>query len=316
MGLTRASLTRGPAYVTWNGFNMFTEDDIVVKMAAEWRDVNTSMFGRIDRARKDVVLKIPVKLWGAWENVSALFPAIYQTCNVGASVFGNAGAADLPLIIQAKNNDKVTFYNAMITKMADLRLGVDSNIFEASVEFTAIIADGANPEDAAAYYLLGSAAYSDATAAFAKTNFKAVRWSGVWGALAGFGAIATQDGFHVSWNVNLQPQMADGIGTVDYTVGDVFGVVKCIPIGPTLAQIDTNLALRTKAHGTLLSANVASSDLVLNDDPGSVVITMKEARITESDWVFSKEKLRNGELTWETTRGFTAGAPTAVSTIA
>jgi len=202
-----------------------------------------------------------------------------------------------------------------------LRLGVDQDVFSADVEFTALLKNNANPEDQGAYYVVKTGATFTETT-FSKANFKRVRFTGAWGALAGFTTITPQDGFQVAWNLNLKPVVVDGLGTVDMTHGGLVAGCKCIPIGPTLSQIETQVKLGTidtgtpsgkeTAHGTLLSANAA--DLTLTGTGISVVL--KNAAITESGYVFGSEKLRVGEMAWETTRGFTAGVANAVATVA
>lgn len=313
MSLTRAALVRGPAVVTWNGIKMYTRDDVMPRHAPVWDNVMTSMYGEVDKVKKDLVIKIPVRLWGAWESLSVLFPSGYLNPTIGASVFGTT---DLPLVILGRNGDRVTYHNVQLTKMADLRLGVDQDMFSADVEFTALLKNSANPEDDAAYYTVAIAqAYADDT--FAKTNFKRVRFAGAWGAKTGWTTIAPQDGFNVSWGLNLAAVTVDGLGTVDMTLTGMVATARCIPIGPTLAQIETEAKLggtgsgNGAAHGTLLSANAA--DLTMTGSGVSVVL--KNAALTESGYLFGAEKLRFGEVGWATTRGFAAGVPAAVSTV-
>ena len=116
--------------------------------------------------------------------------------------------------------------------------------------------------------------------------------------------------------------MVKGWGTVDMTVGEggLIGMCKCIPIVPTAAQIDaaqglgggtTGAPLAGDAHGTLLSS--LGADLPLTAGAHSVVL--KGAGITESGSVFGIEPLRNGELAFETTRGFAANVPNATAAI-
>jgi hypothetical protein len=86
--------------------------------------------------------------------------------------------SDLPLVVTARNGDQVTVVNAQITKLANLYLGVDSDLFAADVEFTGVLAAGANPEDSASYLTTGVSQTFTETA-FAKTNFKRLRFRGV-----------------------------------------------------------------------------------------------------------------------------------------
>lgn len=309
MSINRStSLGRGPAIVTYNGATLFTRDDIVPRHAPVWNPVRTSMYGEIDQFKRDLVIKVPLRLWGAWENLPTLFPSAVLNPGIGASVFG---ATDIPLTVLARNGDQITYANAQITKLADLCLGTDSELFAADVEFTALLANNTNPETAGAYYSVAtSQPYSDA--AFSKTNFKKVRWTGAWGSKAGFTSIAPQKGFNIGWRLELKPVTVDGYGTIDMTLAAFAGFCRCIPVGPTLAQIEAQTNAQGSPFGGLLSS--AAADLTLTGGTSSVVL--KNAGMTGHGYVFGVEPLRVGEMAWSTTRGFSSGAPVAVATAA
>jgi hypothetical protein len=317
MALDRTKLVRGPAIVTYGGDTLYTNADILSRFGPVWNPVNTSMYGQVDKFIKDRVYKISLRLWGAWENLSVLFPSYALAPQAGNSIFGTSAT---PLVITARNGDQITYKNAQITKMANLYLGVDSDLFAADVEFISIIGNSSgttmsNPEDAAAYYAVATAqTYADN--AFAKTNYKRVRFTGAWGALTGFTAIIPQKGFQIGWELDAKPLTCDGLGTVDFTIGEntLQGTCKAIPIQPTMAQMEAQAASQGVALGTLLSNNVA--DLTLTGAGGAPVVVLKNAGVTEHGYAFGIEPLRQGEVTWTTTRGFSTGAPAAVATVA
>lgn len=306
MSIQRSALGRGPAIVNIGGATLFTREDIVTRHSPVWNPVVTSMYGEVDKFKKDLVIKFPLMLWSSWENLSVIFPSSILNPTIGASLFGNA---DNPVSILARNGDKITYANAQITKLLDLYLGVDEELFAAAVEITALIANGANPEDANAYYTVQTGqVYTDA---FAKTNFKKVRFTGAWGSKTGLTAIAPQKGFRVAWNLGLAPLTVDGLGTVDYTINNFIGAVRCIPIQPTLAQLESAAMAQGYAHGSLLSAGAA--DLTLSGS--GITVVAKNAGPIEHGYAFGVAPLRVGEFGWSTTRGFSTGAPVAVATV-
>jgi hypothetical protein len=315
--ITRSSLVRGRGYVNYNSANFFCREKIDVRFAPTWEKVSASMFGPVDKYKKDLVLKINLKLWGAWQNLGILFPSYIMDPIPGTSIFGSS---DVPLYIQGDNGDYITYTNAQITKVSDLYLGVDNEIFAADVEFTALIGNSNNPEDSGAYHTRGTNAYSDATAAFSKTNFKRVRFLASWGSIAGFSnadsgtPITPQKGVKVSWAADLKPVTVDGLGTRDMSIGDdgVIAQAKMIPIGPTIAQLKANSQEETQM-GTLGSA--LSADLTITGNGGDPVIVLKNAYLMDNGLVFDAVDLRVGEATWETTRGFSGGAPAIVSSV-
>jgi len=271
----------------------------------------------VDKFVKDRVYKVPLRLWGAWENLSVLFPGYAMAPQAGASIFGTTAT---PLVILARNGDQITYKKAQITKLANLYLGVDADLFAADVEFTCIIGNSSgstmsNPEDANAYYATAiGQTYTDN--AFVKTNYKRVRFTGAWGSVAGFTSVIPQKGFQVSWELDIQPLTCDGLGTVDFTIGEnvLQGTCKCIPIQPTMAQLEAQVAAQGVQLGALLSD--LSADLTLTGNGGEPVIVLKGAAITEHGYAFGIEPLRQGEIMWATTRGFTANVPNAVATVA
>jgi hypothetical protein len=307
MAVTRANLGGGPAIVTLNGATLFMRDDMIPKHAPEWQDATSSLHGVVDKWRGDLVIKHTLLLFGLWQNLSALFPASVLNPEPGKSIFGTT---DNPMVIHARNGDKITYPNAQITGLPALFLGVDAELFAAAVEVTALIKNNTDPETAGAYFLRETAAFSEAT--FALDNFKKTRFTAAWGAKTGFTSFQAETGFNVTWKFDAQPRKIGGL-TVDMYVGPggLVGGMKCVPIGPTQAQIDTAQAIHT-AHGSRLGAGAA--DLTMTGTGASVVL--KNAAITESATAFGIKPLRVGEIAWETTRGFTAGVAQAVATVA
>lgn len=312
MAIDRANIKGGPAKVTWNGATLMSRDAFHARHTPEWAEVTTSMHGMVDKAAKDFICRIPLRLWGAWENLSILFPSAVLTPAIGTRIFGTT---DLPLVIHARNGDRITYHNAQLTKLADLYLGVDMPVFAADVEFTALIRNNTNPESANAYYTEDSAAYSETT--FSKTNYKQQRYSAAWGTRAGFTTFQAKQGWNIAWRMQLTPDYSACVGTYDMILKDFSGQAKCIPVEPTMTQISAQSfspgasGVAGRPLGSLLSA--VSDDLVITGS--GVSVTLKSAGIAEHGWSFGDELLRNGEVVWETTAGFTAGAAAARAVI-
>jgi hypothetical protein len=316
MSIARASLVRGPAIITMTSTTLrtfYTKTDIVMRVAPAWSAVMTSMYGQVDKAITDRVIQIDLDLWGSWENLDVLFPSYALAPQAGASIFGTT---DVPWAITGRNGDKITLANAAITKLAGLFLGVDKDLFNAKIQLTALLANSTAPEAANAYYTVATGqSYSDN--AFAKTNYKRSRVTGAWGAVSGFTAIAPKEGVVIGWELDGKPLHVDGYGTVDYTIGEniMVGSARAIPIQPTMANNESAAAGQGYALGTLMSATTIA-DLTWTCAASAPVITLKNAGIAEHGYVFGIEPLRQGEVQWITTRGFTTGAPQAVATAA
>jgi hypothetical protein len=314
MAIARSSLVKGGGRVVYDaaGANaiLHFRENIVVRWLRNFSDVPASLFGIVDKAETDRRIEISGRLWGAWEGLTTLFPSAALNPTPGTRLCGDA---DRPLEVHGRDGQKFTFHNAVLTKLANLHLGVDAGIFSADVTFTALLKNNVNPEDANAYVTISAVAFP-ADSGFAKTNYKQGRYSGAWGAITGFGTITPQNGFDLEFDFRTAPLVVNGLGTVDLTVLGTIARAKCIPIEATQQQIVD--AARSQgansALGRLLSAG--SADLTLTGS--GVTIVLKAAGLMEHGAVFGAEPLRNGEVGWETTRGFTAGAADAVATVA
>src|SRR6185312_4824937 len=111
MSLDRSKLSRGPAIVSYSGDTFYTNADILSRFGPVWNPVNTSMYGQVDKVLVDRIYKIPLRLWGAWENLSVLFPSYAMNPQLGASIFGTTAT---PLVVLARNGDQITYANAQI----------------------------------------------------------------------------------------------------------------------------------------------------------------------------------------------------------
>jgi len=307
MGILRNQLGRSPAIVQTQGYTLFTRSDIMVPHDPKWTDIKSSMYGIDDRFKADLVIKIPLTLYGNWDALPLLFPAYAMNPIPGTSLYGNA---DTPWTLQGRNNDQIVYTNAQITKLGDLHLGVDEDLWAAAVEVTAILGNGLNPEAAGAYFTRGTNPYADG--AFSRSNYSRARFAGNWNGISGFTSIYAQKGFRVAWKLDAKPLIADGYGTVDFTIGEGtnVGSMKCIPIGPTGAQVDSAQQISTP-HGQRQSQ--ASADLVIAS--AAHTITLKSAALAAHSVAWGAEPLRVNETMWETTRGFTAGAANAVASV-
>lgn len=275
-----------------------------------WSEVPASLSGPVDKSETDRYYEITGRLWGAWESLTTLFPAAYLNPAVGTRICGNA---DRALVVHGRDTQKVTFHNAVLTRLANLHMGVDQSMFSADVTFSAFIRDNMNPEDANAYLTIASEAFP-ADTGFSKTNYKQQRYSGAWTGITGFTTITPQSGFQVEFELRLSPLNINGLGRVDMALQGLIARAKCVPVEPTQQQIlDAARAQGANAAlGRLLSAG--SADLVLTGS--GVAVTLYDAGLMEFGARFGSEVLRNNEVGWETTRGFTAGAADAVAAVA
>lgn len=311
LSISRANLPgSGAPKITFNGATLWTRDDVVIPLRENLIDRVSSMYGRVGKNRGPRKIEFELPLFGFWDNLSVLFPSYFLNHVHGARIFGTT---DLPLVLLARNGDQLTLHNCRITGLSDLKLAANQPIFSGTVRFTALIKNNTEPTNSAAYYTLATS-QSYAEGDFPRATHKSQAWTGAWGSRTGFTSIMTQDGWDVSWELGLTDDLVDGIGPVDMFTNGFWAMASCIPVGPTLAQIEANQNFQdTNADiGADIGADV--DDLVLTD--GTSSITLYSAAMVGHEFVFAPFRKRSGVLSFETgVREFTEGAPTAVAAV-
>lgn len=311
MSFDRAnSLGAGAPKVTFNSATFWTRDDVMPRIAHTLSEQRSSMFGRVTKTRGARTIEVTIPLFALWENLSVLFPSTVLNPTIGSRVYGTS---DLALVLHAKNGDLLTIHNARITGLANLKLASNQPVFSAAVKFTGLLKNNAAPADAASYYTFDNVTYTEGT--FALTNFLAKSWTGAWGSRTGFTSIQTEAGWDVGWELGMEPDVVDGLGAIDMFITNFAAKVSCIPVGPTIAQLESNLFFQNHANAAI-GAGVHDSmdDLVLTS--GTASVTLKNAALIETGLAFAPSKKRVQETAWETMRGFTTGVPQAIATIA
>jgi hypothetical protein len=226
----------------------------------------------------------------------------------------------------AKNGDQIIFKNAQVTKMANLKLAANMQIFSADVTFSCIIANSTAPSAANAIYTISTGnSYSEGDFdTQAAAYFKSFTWTGAWGSFGSSATIMTQDGWTIDWEMKTTPDLVDGIGPVDMFIDLVWCKASCIPVinasGAGMTALDGALGLQG-ANGSIgydISgiSGTANADLVITDTSGSgATFTLKQAALIKNGLVFAPSKKRIGISTWETTLGFTSHAPNPIAVV-
>jgi hypothetical protein len=310
--MNSSNIIIGPGYLTFNAVSFrFGEGGIKVKFIKKMREVSAEEFGRFDSTQTDRMIEVTGKLWSGYENLATLFPATMLTPIIGSPLFG---VTDKPLVINGQDGSRLTIARAMITQFTNLSLSVEKELWSADVKWTCLLASGSTPTTANAYFTDGGTANSYTAPAFAKANFKAPVIAASWGARTGLTAMAVRKGLEIAgkYDLDFEPCYVDGFGTLDAIVQGFEGSAKGNPIGPTFAQILTNMGMGT-ALGALESTT-NTDDLVITAT--GIAITLYAAFIEQNDgFAWSKKNNRVGDLTWRTTVPFTTGAPTARAAI-
>lgn len=313
LSISRSNLAgAGAPKITFNGVTLWTRADVMIPLKQNLVQVVSSMYGRVLHTRGPRKIEFNIPIYGFWNNLSVLFPSYLLNFTYGARVFGTS---DLPFVLLARNGDKLTINNVRLTGISNLKLAANQQVFSADAKFTALISNNTAPTNSAAYYAILTA-QSYAEGDFPQSAFKSLTWTGAWGSRTGFTSILTEAGWDVDWQISLEDDLVDGIGAVDQFVKDCWLSAKCVPVGPTLAQLESN----TDFQGTNADVGADTSagnmdNLVLTD--GTSTLTINNAVVESGNYVFAPFKKRSGEYVWTpASRPFTTGSPTALAAVA
>lgn len=302
--ITRAGLIMGPAFHYLGTTAIYTESDFELNEEDAWNIVKCGTFNVSDKTWLSKVMRASFTPFGVYENLSAIFPASFYTSPVrGKRLLGDADVTWK--IWSPPAGDLYTMQNGAIIKPPVIQLGAHKDIF-GPMEIVGCIKNATAPATANAFYQYQTGQLSPG-GTFALTNWLQQTYSATWGAIAGFVAFTTADGWTIECTPNFNPVTSEGL-IVDYALESVDWTATCIPIGPSVAQIDA--AKKTQGAGALRGARAsalgAGTDLVITGT--GVSITLNNAGIVKSGHKFGTRELRNGEVQWVATTSVTTGA--------
>ncbi len=307
MSIDRSLLVKGPAKLTFKSSTFFSEDDFTLSVDPSTNDVSTSMHGKIDEAMHDVIAKCSFTPFGNWSALTVLFPSAYLSPTIGTRIMGDT---DSPLVIASNNGDVYTLISAGITKMPTLYLGADKPIF-GPIEFTGVRGNTMDASDDDSLLTVATGiSYSDTT--FSPANYKQQSYSAAWGSVDGFDDFQAQEGWHVEFELKLEPIKINGVGTVDFSIASCQAIAKCKPYGPTGTQILAAAQVQSAALGRRYGTGAA--DLVITGS--GVTVTVKNAQLKTAGFMFGGKPLRNGEVGFVGTVAFSSGVASARAVLA
>lgn len=323
MGLTRASILRGPAKIVYDSTSFWTPDDIAVDYDPGFVDVKSSMFGpRLDAlvVNPKITVTFTPHMFSttgpatpAQATVSGvLVPSIFLNGYFGTAYIGAGN--EKTLTIWASSGEQIVIKNAVITKPPTLTYAADKPIF-GPVTVTGIccttssdIVLGAN-----ALFDESTGASDPGLAAVGVPSYLQKRYKCVVGTLTGFTEMFGENGWSVEFNPSWKERMIQGL-TVDYELTGMEIIVKGVPTGPTMAQALTLFAIggdggATWLQGALMTGQQSTHDITIVDPTGpTTVFSLRKPVIRALGTRFGYETLRLSELSFHATLRLNAGA--------
>lgn len=318
----------GPGKVYFNAIALQPEGEngpIKLALTETTAQIAAAMFGRVGEQVADQIVELTVKPFDNWGSLRTLYPAsIGVTCGASAAalVIGTRphGAANVPCKVWTPDGRLYNIVRSAIIGHPSLHLGIGKALFGDCKIIG--IGDGVTPVamGAAGYLIAGNAitesAAADPGGAMTMADFIRGPWTGVWGAVAGFGgaagslgdagSIEAEDEWTIECDVKYSALKVQG-RTVGYKLDSAAFMAKCRPYGPT--HTDIVAAVGAHTHGQRLG----SADLVLTG-PSAKTITLENAAVRGAGFEFGGTQLGNGEIGFVNEMTFTAGAPTSLLT--
>jgi len=291
MSVTRSQLTGGPAYAAFNSKNIQFAGDSSVDVPMVWEDIDTALYGKIDKIARDLVVKAKGRpRFYDTAALSTLFPYLAMTSGTFCP-----GSSDVACVWNSNNGDSITITSAIVGKMPELELGVSGPVL-GEMEIWGVIGNSADPSSSTAYFSksTGNSFANPAvpgTAVVGNQEFTAA-----WGSIVGFTNFQAQEKWTISHELELQPVQIQG-RTRAFRFVSYRAMAKCRPLGPTMAQVDAALYAQGggAAGGYRLSTNGAN--LVISGS-NSMTITVGNAGMVTEGFVFGGKPLRQGEAGW------------------
>jgi len=291
--VTRTNLVRAPGHLKFGASTyIYSTTPIEVNIVTKRSDYAVEGFGRVRRVQTDRYLEITCRP-AEFEGYGALMSP-YATMETGASIFG--ASADVPLVFYGRDGKSRTFHAS-----APTAFGLSGKMGEPllnQLTFTAIIKNGGVPGAANAYYTEATATYPG------DTNFSRVACItpalvGSWGA-SPFDVMHFTEGLDIAFALDLQPDMVDGIGTVDMKFQDCIINARGIPVGFSLTELYT-----AADFDTALGAQANYNDLILSGT--GFHFTAYGAQLEDPNTGFSSTRLIPGQALWTTNRNVIDG---------
>lgn len=295
----RSALLRGPGSMLYGAsLKLFSQEDITANVnLTTWRP-KISTHGQGAPRLSDAIGEISFTPTGriTADLIAGLFPSGFRNPTVGARVFP---ASDTALLIHGTDQSKLQFPNAALTKMPDLILSPKVTAFGRAM-FTALIKDNTARETAGAFYTSPTAAAWSET--FTDAQIVAVPYAGAWNSIN----ILTEDGWKVSFEIQMEPIVVDGIGTVDFLLTGVTARATCKPVNLSAASLMASLRPEGLALGSTMRQ---TQNLVITGAAGGLIVTLYDAAVVDGPAVWAPGSPRSGEIAFEASRALTGEAP-------
>lgn len=312
---TRAALIIAPARIVRanaaaTACSMFSKDDIALVLNQEHAPFGSSFHGLIDKTFLGASVEASLTPAGHCNSdLCALLWNDFSNMAMGADLFTTA---DVPTFFHTAEGG-ATIIASCITQLPDINLGPDEG-FMGSMKIEGVVGTGLALSAASSLYTLGGNTTVVDTG-FTSASFRQQAFTAAWGAVTGFTSFEAEKGWKISFGLKVaRHKIAGNVRKITFQGLEV--MAKCVPVGPTPAQIATALGVSAAATVPGRKQDTVASSLVITGTDTVTTVTIPSASLVSGGFRFGSEVLRQNELGWYASRDFTSGAQVALYTIA
>lgn len=312
----RSAIVQGPAKVVFNApagaVTFHTADDISYNIIRRTIPIRTALHGVIDQRDQDVMLDASIRPDGRFTAalIAALWP--YSNSSMGTPLFTDT---DRTLVLHGSDGATHTWAASAVTRMPDLLFSAVATLV-GEVGFTGLTKNGSTWATANRLLTIGTGA-DPVDSAFTVAGIKTQTYTAALAGITGFTSFESVDGFRVSFLLETEDLTLDSVGIYQKAIRNVGIAVRCIPVGPTSAQLLTALNVQETGtkRGQSMNAGAAAFTIVGADTV--TYLTIPKCTIETGTFRFgsSAQALRVGEVAFVATRNFSSGAQQALWTL-
>jgi hypothetical protein len=297
----RTVLLEGPGHIILsNGTTyLWCDGPVNCNLVDTFRDIRAPGVGEVvESLRTDGMVEVEFL-------PSGNFPAIALTDFFGAlGVLGSNripcsyyGTTDTAMTVHGIDGTKIALANAKLHTIPNLRMGSALPRWDGRAKAVGILKKNTARTTAGALYVRSTAQFTTVPAA---ADFARLPVQATWGAYN----LATQDGWTVSWTLQLSPRSDPNVGTFDYRLTGLVVEARCRPLVIDDAIWATAYMVGTSAR---IGIGRTGADLTLAEDNPGLTVVLKNARLVAAPMAFGEDEPRAGELTWRAYRDLSAG---------
>lgn len=304
MSLSRA-ISEGPAVISWDSFNYYTEGTITLTPAINLREKTSALYGVVDRRVTDKHFTLTFQPFGEINNnLAKYYP--YGIADIGKLI---APGVDKPVIIYCSSGEKITLPAACIIQPPSLLLGTDQGPL-GEMQF-ACFGDLAKADAAAdSLYKIETASIAAHTLNPAHAPTPAYKCT------IGATDYDAETGFTFDPGMNLTPRIVNRYGTINYRLSALNPSLTFQPFGPSIPQAAELWNVQGLAAAKFGQSNSLGKQLTIEPVSGAgITITFPDCQVSDASLLFGMDDPRHGSYTFHPVLKVVAGVPQPLYTI-